>query len=331
MALIRYTDVPQGTFTTVNLARPSFAIRIENNTNIPVSVHDDRGEPLDDCPPGLTIGWNHTEGLYSPSVGCTGPYAGTARVYFYDTAIDLAGNPPAQQPPGTIPVSITNGSITVQGNVNATIAGNVSFAPGSTVNIGTMPAVNVFGTVTANFAAGSAVIANLASGSTIIANLAANSQVNIGTMPNVNVTGSVSITSGTLNATITNATLTVADSLVGSNTSAISQNSGLQTNVFAKNVYAFNVAANVVVSQVIAYAINTFSVLFGSLNSGFLSIWYTAPGAVDVYLARQIPYFASQSNIAASVEKVYRAPIPANSTIHILVAQGDPYYGWLKW
>jgi hypothetical protein len=140
---ISYTDIPQNGFRTVQLPRPAIGVLVENNTNVTVTVLDDMGKVIGAAPPGLTLGWNAPQGLYSPQVGCLGAYQGNGRVYFYPDAINLSNNPPAQQPPGDIPVTITGGTVDVTGSTITVTGGTVNIGNIPTMDIRTMPGVNI--------------------------------------------------------------------------------------------------------------------------------------------------------------------------------------------
>lgn len=144
---------------------------------------------------------------------------------------------------------------------------------------------------------------------------------------NLTVTASGTVNANILNssisANITNATLSVADSLVETNTSVL-------TGILPKNIAAFTLTNNVAFTQTIAAAIDGFA-LDLVIQDGFLNIFYTASSKI-FYLVRNFAFIAS--GIVPDIETDYFSPIPAGAVVSILVSQStvaNPATGVLKW
>lgn len=118
------------------------AIQIQNLSQSNLNIKNLTGTDVITIPAGLTQNVNVTTGAAQIEVWTDTATTGEAWLYLYDSINDLSGNPNV----GAQQVSITNATLTVNGTVTATISGNVSLAPGTTVNIGNT--VTVTGNVT---------------------------------------------------------------------------------------------------------------------------------------------------------------------------------------
>jgi hypothetical protein len=239
---IRYTYDLQSN-TTEQYIYPSFlvaGIRVRNGTPAVITVYDGRRRAYS-VQPGSTQAFDIIPGSQQFSyVSSLASQAGSAGMEISDVPFPMDGNA-QQQPPGTVPVSVQNASISVTGTVTASISGPV--------------------TVT-----------------------------------------------GTLNATITNATLTVSDTAVINNTTALL---GLLTN----NRVAFGLVPGTVATLTFAAASAGFGLTSTITGAGRLNVWVsTASG--DLYLVRDRGFYASPMT-RNPIEKRFAVPIAAGESLKI--------------